>query len=116
MHDRFGLLAQELDRCITRFGNVSIQFASALLSWPWGARRASPRKASHVKSVFTPLSFTAQALGVVAHFVNGKTRAEMQLAESNWAYQFHKARFARLKQRGVDAGLAGGRRRYRGFG
>ena len=59
--------------------------------------------------LFTTLGFeqvtalkSARALGVVCHFVNGKTPTENALTEANWAQQYHKERFADLKDRGVN--------------
>ena len=46
---------------------------------------------------------SARALGLVCHFHNGRTPAETRLEESNWAQQFHTAKFRALKaERGVD--------------
>ena len=44
---------------------------------------------------------SARALGVVCHFVNTKSAWENALPEANWAQQYHTARFAKLKARGV---------------
>jgi len=43
---------------------------------------------------------SAQALGLVVHLKNGKTKQETQLHESNWAHQFHMAKFASLAEAG----------------
>ena len=45
---------------------------------------------------------SARALGVVCHFYNRKTTVENALEEKNWAQQYHKARFERLKGHGVN--------------
>ena len=60
--------------------------------------------------LFTTIGFeqvtalkSARALGVVCHFYNGKSSWENALDEANWAQQFQKERFARLKEtQGVD--------------
>ena len=59
--------------------------------------------------LFTTIGFdqvtalkSARALGVVCHFVNGKTSWENALTEANWAQQFNGPRFAGLRERGVN--------------
>lgn len=44
---------------------------------------------------------SAQALGLVCHLQNGRTKEETQLHESNWAHQFHQAKFNKLASAGV---------------
>ena len=44
---------------------------------------------------------SAQALGLVCHMKNGKTKMETQLKESNWSHQFHQAKFTSLADAGV---------------
>ena len=44
---------------------------------------------------------SAQALGVVCHLKNGRTKAETQLHESNWSHQFHQTKFTQLARAGV---------------
>ena len=59
--------------------------------------------------LFTAIGFeqvtalkSARALGVVCHFYNRKTAEENALSEGSWAQQYYTARFAKLKERGVN--------------
>ena len=45
--------------------------------------------------------FCAFVRSQVCHMVNGKTKPELQLSESNWSHQFHMAKFQRLAAAGV---------------
>ena len=44
---------------------------------------------------------SAQALGLVCHLKNTKTKEETQVNESNWAQQFHTAKFKALSDQGA---------------
>ena len=77
------------------FESLGFEQLTALKSAQVSRRRFTRGRASH------PTNHTPHAASS-AHFVNGKTRQETQLGESNWASQFHKERFARLKECGVD--------------